>query len=193
MQTPNEALSPQTPKHFHSVQFYKDSDGLCEIVGGFLATGLTQGDPALIIATPQHRSQIIACLQARGFDTDALKRSGELTTLDAGGALALFLADCDPNPASFRYSIGGIIQQICEKRPGTVLRAYGEMVDMLWKDGREVAAIRVETLWNELANSHAFNLLCGYSMGHFYKDSALAAIKAQHSHLTSDAGEHAPL
>src|SRR5688572_25754378 len=115
MHTETAASSRQTPKHLHSVQFYKDSEGLCGIVGGFLAEGLTQGDPALIIATPQHCDQIIACLQARGFDTDVLKRSGELTVLDAGDALALFVADCDPNPASFRYSIGGAIQQICGK------------------------------------------------------------------------------
>jgi hypothetical protein len=67
------------------------------------------------------------------------------------------------------------------------------MVDLLWKDGLEAAAIRVETLWNQLANSHDFKLLCGYSMGNFYKGAAIEDIKGQHSHLTSAVGEHTTL
>jgi hypothetical protein len=67
------------------------------------------------------------------------------------------------------------------------------MVDLLWKDGLEAAAIRLETLWNELANTHDFKLLCGYSMGNFYKGAALEEIKGYHSHLTSESGEHAPI
>ena len=47
--------------------------------------------------------------------------------------------------------------------------AYGEMVDVLWKAGQDVAAIRLEMLWNKLAAMHDFALLCGYAMGNFYK------------------------
>ena len=62
------------------------------------------------------------------------------------------------------------------------------MVNLLWKDGLEAAAIRLETLWNELANTHDFKLLCGYSMGNFYKGAAIEEIKGQHSHLVEETG-----
>ena len=45
------------------------------------------------------------------------------------------------------------------------------MVDLLWKDGLTTAAVRLEMLWNQLARTHDFSLLCGYSMGNFYKES----------------------
>ena len=67
------------------------------------------------------------------------------------------------------------------------------MVDLLWKDGREAAAIRVETFWNQLARNYDFGLLCGYAMGNFYKDSTLDDIKRQHTHLVpTDGGAAIP-
>jgi hypothetical protein len=67
------------------------------------------------------------------------------------------------------------------------------MVDVLWKGGQTAAAIRLEMLWNQLAQTHAFSLLCGYSMGHFYKDASRSDIRRQHTHVISDSGEHITL
>jgi DcmR-like sensory protein len=61
------------------------------------------------------------------------------------------------------------------------VRACGEMVDVLWKRNQTAAATRVEMLWNELAQSHDFSLLCGYSMGNFYKDAAQDDICRHHT------------
>ena len=66
------------------------------------------------------------------------------------------------------------------------------MVDVLWKQGQEAAAIRLEMLWNKLAMTHDFSLLCGYAMGNFYRDAGRAAIHHQHTHVLGDAGRLAP-
>jgi hypothetical protein len=179
--------------HFHAVQFYKDSSSLCRIVGEFIGAGLEQGEPALVIATPAHTTAIDECLRARGLDVDDLKRLGDYVTMDAREALGTFMVDGLPNPNAFRHNMGEAITQVSRGREKTIVRAYGEMVDLLWKDGLEAAAIRLETLWNQLANTHDFKLLCGYSMGNFYKGAALEEIKGQHSHLTSESGQHAQL
>jgi hypothetical protein len=67
------------------------------------------------------------------------------------------------------------------------------MVDVLWRRGQTVAAVRLETLWNQLAQTHAFSLLCGYSMGNFYKDAMQDEIRSHHTHRLSDSGEAIPL
>jgi hypothetical protein len=36
--------------------------------------------------------------------------------------------------------------------------------------------------------THDFSLLCGYAMGSFYKDAALAEIHQQHSHVVAAEG-----
>jgi MEDS: MEthanogen/methylotroph, DcmR Sensory domain len=179
--------------HFHAVRFFKDDDSLCRIVGSFLIEGLTKAEPAVVIATPEHTTAIEECLRKASLDVVDLKRLGELITLDARKMLATFMADGVPNPGAFRDHIGGVITQVARGREQCTIRAYGEMVDLLWRDGLTAAAIQVETLWNQLARAHDFKLLCGYSMGNFYKGSAFDDIKGQHSHLTSDAGEHVPL
>jgi MEDS: MEthanogen/methylotroph, DcmR Sensory domain len=179
--------------HFHAVRFYEDPDSLCRIVGEFIGSGLEQGEPAVVIATPAHTAAIDECLRARGLDVDALKRLGDYTTVDAREALGMFMDDALPNSRAFRHNMGETIRLASRGRDYVTVRAYGEMVDLLWKDGLEAAAIRLETLWNELANAHGFKLLCGYSMGNFYKGAAIEDIKAQHSHLVADIGQTVPV
>jgi hypothetical protein len=175
--------------HFHAVRFYQDDSSLTRIVAEFLAEGFADGHPAVIFATPEHRDALEIALRARGTDVDALKDAGNLALLDAREALAGFMVDGMPDAAKFRQMAGRVLDELCQGRSDCTVRAYGEMVNVLWKDGLSAAAIRLETLWNELANSHDFKLLCGYSMGNFYKGAAMDDIKAQHSHLVADTGE----
>jgi hypothetical protein len=172
--------------HFHAVQFYNDDATLSRIVAGFLAGGFAIGDPAIVIATPEHRVELEASLKARAVDVDGLQQRGDLVLLDARETLDSFMVDGMPNSVAFRRVVGNIITKVCGTRPECTVRAYGEMVNLLWKDGREAAAIRLETLWNELANTHDFKLLCGYSMGNFYKGAAIEDIKSHHSHSMQD-------
>ena len=59
--------------HFHAVRFYDSPDSLCRIVANFLADGLKGHEPALVIATPEHRRGITAALHAQKFDVEALE------------------------------------------------------------------------------------------------------------------------
>ena len=73
------------------------------------------------------------------------------------------------------------------KRTYLVVRAYGEMVDLLWKDGNIEGAIALEELWNGLAVKYSFNLLCAYSMGNFFKEAhthSFRAICASHGRVS---------
>ena len=172
--------------HFHAVQFYQDEATLTRIVAEFLADGVIAGEPGIVIATPEHLAQIEAGLAAHGINVEQRKHLGDLVLLDARETLATFMVDGMPHSGTFKYVLGSALTQVGRGRPETTIRAYGEIVNVLWKDGLEAAAIKLETLWNELANSHEFKLLCGYSMGNFYKGAAIEEIKAQHSHLVRD-------
>ena len=171
------------------MQFYKDQDALCRIVGGFVGEGLEDGALALVIATPDHAARIDSCLRARGIDVDDMKRDGSLVTLDARETLERCMTDGMPNPALFRRVTGSALTRLSRGREHRIIRAYGEMVDLLWKNGLEAAAIRLETMWNQLATTHDFKLLCGYSMGNFYKGAAIEEICDQHSHLIATNGD----
>lgn len=175
--------------HFHAVRFYEDETSLCRIVADFIGDGLVAGQPAIVIATPLHREGISRALHALSLDVRRLRAEGELLMLDAGETLSTFMKDGFPDPVAFRHSVGGVLDSVTAGGAKATVRAYGEMVDNLWKNDAADAAIRLEVLWNELATTRPFSLLCGYSMGNFYKHGAYENICGQHTHVVSGAGQ----
>jgi hypothetical protein len=163
------------------------------LVGGFLAEGFSAAQPAIVIATVEHRLGILNCLRSSGHDPEALEAAGQLVFLDANETLAAFMVDGMPDATKFRAAIVPVIDAVASRVLDTQVRAYGEMVDVLWKAGRTVAATKLEMLWNDLARDRRFALLCGYAMGNFYKDAAVEDICSHHSHVFSPSGEAAIL
>lgn len=163
--------SPVTPAHDHIVQFYDNEHFLDATVGEFLVEGLAASQPVLIVASKARRTALAARLRARGFDVDSNSCGQRVTMLDARATLDSFMVDGIPDAARFRATLGGAIAGCVGSDAPTGLRAYGEMVDLLWKEGNPDGAIRLEELWNELAATHSFSLLCAYAMGNFYKEA----------------------
>jgi hypothetical protein len=181
----------QTKNHYHAVQFYEDEDSLAATVAKFLDEGIRAGEPALVIATPPHAAVISACLRGLGHDIAALRETGELRTFDARKMLSAFMVDGMPDPLLFRSNVGDLLDRLCAGRQPCPIRAYGEMVDLLWQDGNSEGAIRLELLWNRLASDYHFALLCGYAVGHFYKeterDPGYQSVTAQHTEVVRSA------
>jgi MEDS: MEthanogen/methylotroph, DcmR Sensory domain len=167
----------------HAVRFYEDKASLCRTVADFLGEGLELGQPGLVIATAAHRDALLAELRSRDVDVDAVKTAGDLLLLDAREVLATFLVDGMPEARLFKTHLPAAIERVSRGRSDCTIRAYGEMVDVLWQDGLTAAAIRLEMFWNQLAMTHDFSLLCGYAMGSFYKDAGMREILEQHSHV----------
>jgi PAS domain S-box-containing protein len=158
------------PGHF--VQFYEEQDFLFTAVSDFLADGLMSNEPVLVIATPEHRQGFIEGLQSRGFLLDGDSNDCILTFLDARETLATFMAGNMPDEGKFQQRVGALMEASTRGRTGLLVRAYGEMVDLLWRDGNPEAALRLEELWTELAARKSISLLCAYRMGNFYKETA---------------------
>jgi hypothetical protein len=170
--------------HHHAVQFYGDEAELFKTIGTFLSEGLVSGQPALVIATPAHNAEILEALSSHLIDVTRARHLGDLVMLDAEETLGTFMHNDMPDPMLFQRAIGDQIEQTVRGRGRTPLRAYGEMVDVLWRRGQTDAAIRLEVLWNELANLHTFSLLCGYAIGNFYKEtSKIEEVARQHTHV----------
>jgi DcmR-like sensory protein len=157
----------------HAVQFYGSDEALCSAVAAFLSDGLVSAQPAIVIATYAHRKAISAQLAAGLIDIERAQRIGDLIMLDARDTLATFMVGDDPDPQLFNEHVGDLIATTLHNHPRTIVRAYGEMVNLLWREGRTVAATRLEILWNQLAVTHRFALVCGYSMGSFFKQAEL--------------------
>lgn len=168
---------------YHGVQFYSDDVFLCDVVTDFVAEGLGRSQPALVIATAEHRVAIATELRARGIDVDEHVAAGTLRLLDAHETLALFMVNGWPDPQKCKAAIGAILAEMSGGKRNRVVHAYGEMVDVLWREGHPDAAINLEVLWNELAMTHSFALLCGYSQAHVSGSLSIRNVCSQHTHV----------
>ncbi|MBA3734232.1 MAG: MEDS domain-containing protein [Actinobacteria bacterium] len=171
----------------HAVQIYSDLDELANSVADYLAAGFEAGDPAVVVAVPEHWSRFEERLQLTGCDVHAIEEQGLLVVVDAQATLAEIMDGGDaPSSAVFERVIGGLLDQVAERFPGRQIRAFGEMVNLLAEAGSTHAAIRLEELWNAAAETRAFSLLCGYHLSLFDRAAqtgALPQICRQHSHV----------
>jgi MEDS: MEthanogen/methylotroph, DcmR Sensory domain len=168
----------------HYVQIYSDETFLCEAVTQYAGTGLRRGEGVIIVATPAHRAAFLRELQAQGLAAREAVKRGQLVLLDAAEMLARFTAGGMPDWQSFHALVGGGIAKVRLEFPA--VRAYGEMVDLLWQRGARDAALRLEEFWNDLAKLQTFSLLCAYHMDNL--DAAayrgpLECICKAHTHL----------
>jgi len=168
----------------HAVQFYGDEAELFSTIGSFLSEGLIAGQPAIVIATPDHSVAIQDALSAHLIDVARARHLGDLVMLDAEDTLGTFMHNGVPDKILFQRHVGALMEQTMRGRGRMPLRAYGEMVDVLWRRDQADAAIRLEVLWNDLATMYSFSLLCGYAIGSFYKEtSRIEEICDEHTHV----------
>jgi signal transduction histidine kinase len=182
----DQGQHPRRVAENHVVQFYEDSAFLSDVVVQFLDAGFQLGEPAVVIATEAHRTRFAQRLKARGVDVERSCEEGRLVLLDARRTLNGFMVEGLPDWNRFKSIIGPVLHQIHRSAGEACVRAYGEMVDLLWKDGNPRAALLLEEQWNELGREHSFSLLCAYSMGNFrtHEDArAFQAVCSAHSHV----------
>jgi hypothetical protein len=126
-------------------------------------------------------------LETRGVNVAQLEQTGDLQMVDADETLARFMVGKEPDAARFLATVDELIARACKDRLPCPVRAYGEMVDVLWKRANPEGAIRLEMLWNRVATKAQFSLLCAYAVGNFYKEvdteATFRAVCEQHNHV----------
>jgi hypothetical protein len=149
------ALGGRAPGHV--VHFYQSDAALGATVARFLLAGWRTRQPLIILATRSHRDAIADSLRTFGCDCD----DPSFTFADAEETLASFMTGDELDPARFKLTAERLLAQ--SRR----VVFYGEMVDVLWRDGRAGAALKLEELWNDLAGGRSFSMLCGYAIERF--------------------------
>jgi hypothetical protein len=152
----------------HAVQFYETDAYLIEALSAYVGRGLASGEAAVVVATPVHRAGLEARLAAEGIDLARAREHGTYVPLDAAELLSRFMVDGALSEPRFFEIVGGVIRRARGENGGSRrVRVFGEMVALLWADGRPDDAIELERLWNELARTLAFALVCGYPVSLF--------------------------
>lgn len=162
VEEPGLQIRPEFEAGDHFVQFYEDDEFLVNSVAAYIGDGLANGEGAVVIATPAHLEAIAGKLEENGLNITDLQADGQLVVLDAVELLAKLLVNGSPDEVLFREVVDTVMERAARGRIG--LRAFGEMVALLWAKGNSSATIRLEELWNQLGERLHFSLMCAYPM-----------------------------
>jgi hypothetical protein len=169
----------------HLVQICADDGVFLDSLEGFLRGGIMAGDGVLVIATASHLNAVEDRLRVHGFDVDAARSRDQYIPLDAEQTLSKFMVGGWPDDDLFKDLVTELIARA--GRDGRRVRAFGEMVAVLWARGHNGATVRLEHLWHKLCQEEAFSLFCAYPRIGFTQgaDASIREISAMHSKVVA--------
>jgi hypothetical protein len=154
----------------HVVQIYENDESFLDLLTGFVSSGVNAGECAVVIATAAHLMALDERLAASGYPVNSLIAETQYIPLDAEETLSRFMVNDWPDENLFHKVISEVI--VKAKGNNRKVRAFGEMVAILWAKGQIGATVRLEHLWNRFCENEAFCLFCAYPESGFTQDAA---------------------
>ena len=169
----------------HVVQIYGDDGAFLDSLHGFVAGGLEAGEGVIVVATDAHLMALDERLRSKGIDVWSARGRDEYIPLDASETLNRFLMNGWPDEYLFEQTVTELLSRA--GRNDRRVRAFGEMVAVLWAQGLSGATVRLEHLWQGFCQANSFSLFCAYPRSGFTQDAdaSIQEICAAHSRVIS--------
>jgi hypothetical protein len=170
----------------HVVQIYENDDVFLDLLNGFVSGGVNAGDCVIVIATVAHLKELDARLENLGFNISDLIAKNLYLPVDAEQMLSEFMVNDWPDETLFMSTVSDLI--VKAKMDNRQVRAFGEMVAILWAKGQVGATVRLEHLWNKFCETQAFCLFCAYPQSGFTQDASESVMHICGAHSKMIAG-----
>lgn len=169
----------------HLVQIYESDDAFLDTLEEFAAAGLRTGEGVIVIATASHLDALASRLAAHGIDVDEARDGDRFITVNAEELISRLVFRGWPDDYLFKQHVTQLISRA--RGDGRKVRAFGEMVAILWASGQNGATARLEHLWNDIMESESFSLFCAYPRSGFTQDAnaSIREICAMHSRVVA--------
>lgn len=152
----------------HVVQIYENDGIFLDALTGFVGGGINAGDSVIVIGTQTHLHSLQQRLKSYEFHVDSLIAEGIYIPLNAEETLAKFMVNNWPDEDLFNQTVSKLIMKAQKKNRR--IRAFGEMVAILWAQGHYGATVQLEHLWNRFSKKAEFCLFCAYPKTGFTED-----------------------
>lgn len=154
----------------HVVQIYDNDTMLLNTLADYTSDGFYAGDSVIVIAKGNHIEALNSRLRLRGLNLDPLLASEQYIPLDADETLSKFMVNGYPDEKYFLETVTAIMKRA--RKNGREVRAFGEMVALLWERGNSRATLQLEELWNNFCATESFCLFCAYPKNGFSQDAS---------------------
>ena len=168
----------------HGVQMYESDDAFVDALAHYVADGLVAGEGVVVIATGEHRATLEHRLESRGLNLEAARRRDQYVAVDAEQTLTQFMVNEWPDERRFDAAVSTLVSR-ARGRKNRRVRAFGEMVVLLWNRGHHGATVRLEHLCRRICQLQSFALFCAYPKRAFTEGThaSLLQIGATHTHV----------
>jgi hypothetical protein len=172
----------------HLVEMYEAKGDFLDSLESYVRGGLLAGDGIVLIATPDHLSALGRRLANVDADLVAARKEDRYIELDADDTLATFMVNGWPDEERFKGVVDNLLARASLN--GVKVRAFGEMVAILWAKKLYAATVRLEHLWHRLCAEQRFSLLCAYPVSGPTSSSAISMreICQAHTHVITKSG-----
>ena len=153
----------------HAVQIYGNDPRFLDGLEAYVDAGLRADEGVLVIATAMHLHDLEERLRRRGVDVDAARREGRYLPRLAEDLLAAVMEGDWPDDRRFRGALLALLRGA--RGPGRQVRAFSEMVAILWARGHHAATIHLELLWSSACAAEKVPVLCAYPRDTFSRNA----------------------
>ncbi len=167
----------------HLVQIYEEDGTFLDFLEGFAAGGFEANESVIVVATRPHLLVLEDRLRHRGVSLNIARAKNQYLDFDAVTLLEKFMVNGWPHKVLFAETVSKLVSQA--KADERRVRAFGEMVALLWARGESGAAVRLEHLWHQACHRDSFSLFCAYPRNGFTEDvdESIQEIHSLHSQV----------
>jgi hypothetical protein len=164
----------------HLVQIYENDAVFMNTLEGFTGDGFIKGESVIVIATQKHLDFLKQRLNSQGFNIDDLISTDQYIPVNAEECIEHFMVNNWPDEELFNQFASSLIKR--GQKNDRKVRAFGEMVAVLWAKGHSGATVKLENLWHKLHHTNPFSLYCAYPKSGFTQDARASIAKICKTH-----------
>lgn len=177
----------EMPACDHCMQIYDDDAAFLDALESYAESALKLDEAIIIIATDAHMASLTSRLVQAGVDLPLAIARDQFVGVNAQAALSTFMRDGAPDETLFLLLVRGLLKRA--RASHRKVRAFGEMVALLWANGEHTATIQLEHLWARLCKSEEFALFCAYPRAGFTQNAeqSMMDVRLAHSVVFNEA------
>lgn len=179
MNDQTHAFWGNNPKGNHYLQIYNSDEILLESLEAYINSGLANGDGIILLATSEHLNLLKKRIE-KNYNVNKLLSSRQYIAIDADMVLSKIMDNGRINELLFTKVVQEIFRDV-NKEHGSSIRIFGELVAILWEQGKKNTALQLEKLWDALCGSSDIKLFCAYPED-ILKTGEIATIKHMCAH-----------
>jgi DNA-binding NarL/FixJ family response regulator len=162
--------------HRHDLVFCSSDAVLVAAFSRFVGGALDRGNAVIVLLTDAHERSLQRTLQASQVDLALAIRQQRYVTVSITELLAKVMVNGCPDPTRFVNAAEELLTEVA-RRAGqhAEIAACGECSPTVWANGQVEAAIQLEQLWDDIAESRQMDILCAYPLA--ARDESVPAVR----------------